>query len=240
MKLYHGTAECHLPTIRAKGLQPRALSKQTNWKQSVESSPKVVYLTNAYALYFALQACTTNSTEDSTEKCGRAVVFEIETDRLPGNRMVPDEDVLEQITRTKDKLSTRMDMNKRVKWYRDRLPDFIDKKAHDGVPFWMYSLICMGTCGYMGAIPTTAITRVALIDFKVAAPLCWQFLQPTITMKNYQFFGKQYRAYSQWIFGDEPSAEDLPAPSDLMRGFEWPAPFTRDGIEIEEFQKVMA
>lgn len=52
--LYHGTSSKYLPSILREGIKPRKLTRQSNWKTTIESRNDMVYLTNAYALYFAI------------------------------------------------------------------------------------------------------------------------------------------------------------------------------------------
>jgi hypothetical protein len=92
MKLYHGTAERHLPAILRDGLKPRG-KRKGNWSHSIESNADAIYLTNAYALYFA------HSATDPKDNGDRSVVLEIDTSKLDSFWLVPDEDWLEQVSR---------------------------------------------------------------------------------------------------------------------------------------------
>jgi len=58
MLLYHGTSEAALKDILKEGIMPRTLKGQRsgNWRHTVTSNPKAVYLTDTYAAYFALVA----------------------------------------------------------------------------------------------------------------------------------------------------------------------------------------
>lgn len=91
MRLYHGTTEAVARAALAQGLAPRSLTQaKGNWDKH-PSNPHAVYLTTAYAGYFA--ACAS----DDGNKWG---LVEIETDLLDVARLVPDEDWLEQVSRT--------------------------------------------------------------------------------------------------------------------------------------------
>jgi hypothetical protein len=74
MKLYHGTSLRHLKSISDKGLVPRG-ARPSNWKAA--SHDGSVYLSNAYALYFADQA----QLDDEG-----LLLVEVETDRLAVRR----------------------------------------------------------------------------------------------------------------------------------------------------------
>ena len=93
MLLYHGTSEARWNDIVAKGaIIPRGKTKLGNWKHTIESNPKCVYMTDAYAGYFAINAIEVP--KDDSEV--RAAIIEIDTDRLDAFNLVPDEDAIEQ------------------------------------------------------------------------------------------------------------------------------------------------
>lgn len=57
MILYHGTSTASLDRILDEGLLPTHLSGHTgNWEGAVQSKP-FVYLSSAYAIYYAVNAC---------------------------------------------------------------------------------------------------------------------------------------------------------------------------------------
>ena len=91
MIIYHGTAERHLKSILQTGIAPRGRSAG-NWKHSVTSNPRAVYLTVSYALHFASNACRPKEDKNM-------LVLEVETDLLNPYLLAPDEDFLEQGTR---------------------------------------------------------------------------------------------------------------------------------------------
>lgn len=89
MKLYHGTTEAVARKALTEGLVPRgALGIESTW--DVESHPECIYLTNAYAGYFAANA---------TELGDRWGIVEIDSEALCERYLLPDEDFLEQATR---------------------------------------------------------------------------------------------------------------------------------------------
>jgi hypothetical protein len=98
MKLYHGTTSRHLSKILAEGLTPGNQNQNSNWEHSVAASTSTVYLTNAYALFFANQALTDEGTDDIL------AVLEIDIDQLWDEYLVADEDAVEQTSRGRDNL----------------------------------------------------------------------------------------------------------------------------------------
>lgn len=186
MRLYHGTCASRLPMIMERGILPRSGSKRSNWDHSVTSNPNCVYLTSAYAIYFAL--CASKDGDGP-------VVLEVETDRLDQDMLVPDEDLMEQGTRGQDDLPKSWTMQRRTCWYRKRLLEYNHA--------WRVSVENMGNCAYWGTIPPEAITRVATIDGKRQDTLCVMALDPSITIINYRIVGDKYRAMTAWLFGDE-------------------------------------
>lgn len=189
MKLYHGTSESRARRIMAEGLKPRGKTGRTNWTHTIESNPKAVYLTDAYPIYFAFNACHDE----------RWAILEIDTDKLDESRLHPDEDVLEQAGRNYDHLQGK-GMIERTRYYR---------RARTN-PNWEKSLEFMGTCGYYGEIPPEAITRVVLIDpEKLDGGFVLSMIDCSISLMNYKFCKEKYRNYTRWAMGAEVTPEDL-------------------------------
>jgi hypothetical protein len=184
MRLYHGTAARHVPAILERGLIPRG-KRRGNWQHTVTSNPATVYLTNAYGFHFANQA--TKSGED-------LAIVEVDTDRL--FNLAPDEDFLEQVTRKNGPAPLDQPMKERTLWYRTRLYLY----EH----LWPDSLEHLGTCGHIGPIEPTAITRVATVPHASYMEMIFaEGLDPMISVLNYRIMGPHYRNSMRWIFGDE-------------------------------------
>lgn len=212
MLLYHGTSAVALPTILAHGIKPRGAKGRSNWKHTVPSNPKTVYLTNAYALYYA--QCAAKGKDD-------LVVFEVDTDRLP-DLFVPDEDAFEQVWRGKD--GKQGDMKSRTLYYRRLMVQFLGAVTQPGVHM---SLQALGNCGFMGTVPVAAITRYAIIKrCDENQQLLWQALDPTITVMNYRICGPRYRNMVRWVFGWPLEHEPQ------IAGFCFTPPNSRAGIEL--------
>lgn len=213
MKLYHGTSERHIERIMRRGLEPRGRNNG-NWKHTMLSRPDAVYMSNAYALYFAIQACRA--------KKERPAIFEVDTLLLNPFSLHPDEDFLEQATRKQGNAPLDGDMKSRTAFYRERLEDYQD--------YWELSIEHMGNCCHIGTVPVRALTRLVTVDVKKQALLCWQALDPVISLLNYRFCKTKYRGMHKWIF-DEPLGED--APTELGGIKNWSVPSNRDGLEVK-------
>lgn len=202
--LYHGTSVAALPEIAAQGLRPRGGGDKNNWKHTVGSNEQTVYLTDSYGIYFAFCA--------EPEKEGGAVL-EIDTALLDSSLFVPDEDFLEQATRGQHIAHTprwlseeaASDMKRRTIWYREH--------AHQFPP--EISLRGLGTVGYRGRIPYSAVKRTAIFDHDLLVEASFVF-DPSITVMNYRVLGARYRNLMRNLFDPGPSAvlEEVD-PSDL-------------------------
>jgi hypothetical protein len=164
------------------------------------SSPDHVYLTVAYAAYFAMQA---------TPDGERWAIIEIDTDLLPDDgtgHLYPDEDWLEQATRGQ-MLPAEWDiplmtadpatgtMTARTSWFRENLWMF----PH----MWEDSINGLGNCAYGGVIPPEAITRVSFIEPARNPSMTLMASDPTITLLNYAFCQSKYQNLIKWCMGDE-------------------------------------
>ncbi len=226
MLVYHGTSLARWKRIRKTGLVSRSAGAGSNWKHSVESSERNVYLTDAYALYFALQ-----SIKQVGDRFDDAVVIEIDTDRLNQDALMADEDALEQVgKRAGDSLPEGMSMHDRTVYYRDHAHFFAEKGLGFG-----WSMDTLGTAAYGQRVPPSAFTRVAVVDIKKQRELSWQFMDAQISVQNYRFVGAKYRILTARLFGDEPRAEDLAGLGAC--GYELLPTTSRDGIRIVELNR---
>jgi len=195
MKLYHGTNGTTAKRALTEGLLPRSeTGVPGNWDEH-PSQPGLVYLTAAYAPYFAMAA---------TEVGESWGIVEVNTDLLQERDLLPDEDFLEQASRGQDLVSIWEDfpqdlgMGARTAWFRERVQMF----AH----LWEVSLGRLGNCAHQGAIPPQAITRVSTFDPTTNPLLGMAAGDPVIAMLNYQVCGAKYRAMCQWLMGEDVEA----------------------------------
>ena len=119
MIVYHGTSMSAWKKIRQSGLVPRGETGQSNWTHSIESNPDTIYLTDAYAMHFALSAI-----RGTAKKFEEAVIIEVDTDKLEKSALVADEDALEQVSRKQDGLPPDWSMQDRTRHYRGMVRRF--------------------------------------------------------------------------------------------------------------------
>lgn len=189
MKLYHGTTKAVALAAMTEGLKPRGLGPG-RWEDN-PSRDDCVYLTDAYAPYFAANAADISAGEEWA-------IVEVDT-KLFSNKMLPDEDFLEQAARLKliehkapyEYITWSMD--ERTAWFRHRLGWW---EEH-----WLASLRSLGTCCALGEVPAEAITRVSIFNPATNPTAAFMALDPTISMLNYTLMGPKYRMLNRWFAG---------------------------------------
>jgi hypothetical protein len=207
VKLYHGTTEAVVNAALNQGILPRADTKHKgNWNKTSNSRPDCVYLTNAYAGYFAGMA---------TQHAGRWGIIEVDTDLIPDplayierSRFLPDEDYLEQVSRGSQipdgrgyaglrKANAIIDTQKRTiartRWFRDNLL----KYGHE----WRNSVDRLGNCAVFGPIEVEAITRISFFNPKSNDFIASLSIDPTISLMNNRLLGDRNRALMEWLMG---------------------------------------
>jgi len=184
VRLYHGTGEAAARDILVNGLISRE-DAASNWE--VESRDDLVYLTDAYAPYFATQA------SGEGERYG---LVEVEVD--PGD-LLPDEDFLEQVTRGQD-VCPLTGMVERTEWYRERLEGF----AHHALD----SLKGLGNAAHPGVLAVD-VTRVVLFDPKAAPVFAWMAIDPSISVLNYRLMGDKYRGLTRALAGYSVTVDEV-------------------------------
>jgi hypothetical protein len=182
MKLFHGTSAVVARQAKIEGLKPRG-DRDGNWDECPSRSD-LVYLTTAYAPYFAF--CTKDADEFG--------IVEVDADLLDETLLLPDEDFMEQATRGQFEGS----MEERTMMFRDNLEEFAG--------FWKRSIDGLGNCAYKGDIPPDAITNVAVFSRDIPPEIGMSVLDPSISIMNYQICGSKYRAITEWFF-DRPTPE---------------------------------
>lgn len=191
MKLYHGTNEPVGLVAYTEGLLPRQETKKSsNWECA--SSPHLVYLTNTYAPYFAAAA---------SEKGQRWSVVEVDSEALDSDRMMPDEDFIEQAGCP---VPTYLTMRERTKWVRDRI--------HHFAPMWRLSLEHLGNCSHSGPIPAEAVTKVVMYDPESNPLISSAAVDPQISLLNFKFMSPKYQAMTRWFMGEEVTLEEWMRP----------------------------
>lgn len=191
MKLYHGTSAKAALLARDQGLKTRkTLRSKGNWQGTIPSNPNLIYLTVAYAPYFAM------SSSGDGEEWG---IVEVDTDLLDLEDMLPDEDFLEQASRTQTLPAEwglkGASMEKRTRFFRDHIESF----SH----LWQASLDGLGNAAHRGKIPKSAITRVTTFDPSQNPSMAMMASDPTISTLNFRILGEKYRTLTRWFAGYE-------------------------------------
>ncbi len=246
MLLYHGTSERVARLALKEGLYPRnELDEDGNWEEH-PSCGALVYLTTAYAGFFALNA---------TENGDRWGIVEIDTDRLDEDELRPDEDFLEQASRSEenrkafhemglehdeeDVLALDASMDERTRWIRDHIEFFGPWWGNRD--FWKKSLDGIGNCAHVGGIPVEAITRVGLFDPKSNDTVAMISMDPSISLMNFTICQGKYQAHTQWLVGEEIDPGALMGVS-CTREFLAENPHIADSVQphIEQMRKALA
>ncbi|NIE63173.1 hypothetical protein [Burkholderia sp. Ax-1719] len=207
--LYHGTSSTawaaimHAGKLQARGALPG------NWTHTAESHAGVVYLTTAYAAYFA--ACATRQGD-----CG--VVLEIDVEALHADILCCDEDAYALLDLKN--LYPEKSVYELAAMAKEALPTGPEVAAA--------SLQLMGNCGYLADIPLSAVTRVVQIEWQANPELAHAALEPVISPQNYRLFGPAYRKLTRWLF--EEVIEGL-TETELWSQMQ-PLPSRRDGLTL--------
>ena len=189
--LYHGTNTNNLDKILKDGLYPRGNS-EGNWTHTIRSRNDMVYLTNSYAVYFAI--CSIGE-DDMYDGFVKPVVLEVEVDAC---NLYPDEDFMEQATRNNTMWQDYFmsigheDMTARTEYFRDNISEFQDDYTN--------SLEYLGNACYLGEIKPESIKRYSVLD----ANKVWDYSDPTITLMNYRIMGSRYRKLSKKLMWENP------------------------------------
>jgi hypothetical protein len=187
MLLYHGTNEDVLPKIQLQGLKPRG-KRKSQWEH-YPSRSDMVYLTTAYAFYFAM----------NTKGKGRAMVLEIDSDQLVERKFFPDEDFIAQVVSN----VTKQSLEKVHGSIKDTLKQYQQ--------YWRLSIENLGNCSYQGTIHLKTIKRMCLFDVLKRSEIAFMAMDPIISLINYRFCKEKYTGLIAWMFGDRADI-----PSDIV------------------------
>lgn len=214
MRLWHGTTEARASAIVQEGIVPRG-KRRSNWENA--SRADAVYLTDAYAMYFAAHA--------ARDAAGRLAVVEIDTDLLPETSgLAADEDALWGAWRhggvdagPDGPCLEAMSLMDQAAYFAETLEEWRDAGfGHER------SLALIGNCTYLGHVPPEAVTRVVTYPEDGLWRVRWH--DPVISLKNFRFLGHEYRA-TQRVFAGRPEE---------AFGFTSPFGETFDPTAIEE------
>lgn len=182
--LAHGTSARHLDAILRGGLRPRK-DRKSLWDANPSAATNI-YLTNAYALYFARHAA---------EFGEEGLLVEVDPLFLKSTKLFPDEDAVAQVikgdhTDPRFKDDSLRDATAHV---RDNLRRY---RSEGYSASW--SMVAMGTCSHEGLIPVRAITRIVKLA-RVHGMDFTAISDPTITVMNYRHLGADYRNMQEWF-----------------------------------------
>jgi len=198
MKLYHGTNLASLPSIQKNGIRPRG-RKSGKWGDKYASRADMVYLTDAYPLYFAI-----NALKDKENEC---LIVEIDGDKLEEYNFYPDEDYIAQVLSRQEPGSNLETIHKKVR-----------KELKKYQPNWERSLKGLGNVCYYGIVPPEAITRYCIIDISKRGEIGMVGNDPSISLMNYAFMSAKYKGLVSWLFGD---AERFPSDGSHFGEFDY-------------------
>lgn len=181
MRLCHGTSSRLLDKIMRDGLKPRG-SRGGNWSEH-PSHPAMVYLTDAFALYFANMAVWREK-----RNRGKQMFVEVDLGRLDESRLFPDEDLIGQA------------LAHERKWSLQKAQRYALRNLEQWQHCWADAMKHMGTLAHLGPVPPSAITRCAILDVK-ANPHLEMLMDPTGTSPMiYKCMGEEYRSIQRWVF----------------------------------------
>ena len=257
MKLFHGTLSTRLPAIYKHGIKPRGAAAG-NWSDLGGSRPDAVYLTDAHALHYALQAMWAEGQEreqrswklhvqqrprawlaQSDERKRRKVAREIERQfRARAREIVPlpvvievDTDKLNPLNLIPDEDAIEQSLNYNGVMQHlspAELLAWCRERVHRFAGHHDLSLRTLGTCAHLGTIPPTAITRVAVVDPDKAPHLFHYARINSCNIIRFAEVGGQLRDLNRWIFGE------------AHKYFEGPPEEEREGIRITELSRKAA
>lgn len=194
----HGTSASYLDRILDKGLQPRTKSGIDNWPDD-KSAPGHVYLTTAYALYFAKCAAT-------KDDCDDGLIVEINRNTTPSQFMYADEDAIAQVIQG-DERDTRFDHLdlSMTTAHIARKMDAFRAQGYDAE----WSMFALGNCSHKNTVPKKRINRI--VRLKDIHSMEWLFIgDPTISVQNFGLMGKYYMDLQAWLLrgaeGEMPRA----------------------------------
>lgn len=94
LTLYHGTSAKHLEKILKEGLQPRGVTKNSNYEDEFVSHPELIYLTDTHPMFYAVRAADKEN----------IVILKL---KVYERELFPDEDYVAQVLARNDKTVTQ-------------------------------------------------------------------------------------------------------------------------------------
>lgn len=184
--LAHGTSASRLPSILRDGIRPRGQTPSL-W-DACPSHPYRVYLSDAYAFYFAHHAV-----DDADEN---AVIIEVE---VPWSSLWPDEDCLGQMTDGTQ--GWAHDLRERT---LQLLAETETWGAEQREHYARLSLQHIGNVSHQGTIPPSSIRRIAEVPRADIPRLVLNEFDPIISTINYRYLGATHRDFQSSLFERYP------------------------------------
>lgn len=183
MILAHGTRLYTAERALKQGLRPRAAGRPGNYP-AYPSGRGRVYLTAAYALYFAQVAARDR----------RVALVAVDSNVLAATGgLLPDEDALEQTLGYQE--GAPAGRAARTRWFRDHA----DKWAAAGYDY-RYSLRALGNCAFKGTVAPSAITRIVHYNLDTFHEYL-AMSDPTISFLNFAIMGPFYTELQRMLLG---------------------------------------
>ena len=171
MILYHGTSSRFIHDILEHGIKCRR-EKDSLWLAHPSCADRV-YLTNAYAVFFAKAA--------ADDVGGQPMILEVDvSDRMCN--LVPDEDVMGQVEWAD--LPELRDMSLK------QCTEYWKLRTHELHHFADFSLEQLGTVAHMGDIPAEDINTHLVLDWENPAIIGHD---PMISLQNFKILGADYQ-----------------------------------------------
>lgn len=183
--LYHGTSSKHIKKILKEGITPRK-DKKGNWE--LVSRQGHVYLTIAYPIYFAINACNL--------KKDKPVVVKIQLDKADFKFLYPDEDFIGQVLVRQHK-----DLFKGTSL--GDITNAVDLEYYK--KYWVKSLIGLGNVSHKGIITPDKIVDWCCVEDKM---LLMAGGDPSISVLNFYFCGDRYIGITNSLFNNNILGEN--------------------------------
>ena len=152
----------------------------------------MVYLSDAYPVYFAQQSVNAYNEKNCDSEKDEPVVLEVIVDT---KRLYPDEDFLEQYHRIAPQWKDAVEkttMQERTIYFKQNLLDYKDD--------YQTSLFGLGNCCHKGVIKPKNIVRYSILDYDEIL----NYSDPAINLQNYQLLGGRYRMISEKTMWEKP------------------------------------
>jgi len=129
LTLYHGTSAKYLKKILKDGLQPRCITKNSNYDGDFVSCPDLIYLTDTHPMFYAVRA--------AEEREEEVLILKV---KVYERELFPDEDYVAQVIARQEKHQGE-DFEKRLRELHTT--GLVDPRRYKKI--WKDSLDTMGT-----------------------------------------------------------------------------------------------